>query len=1549
MCRSRSRHGWLLLLLLLPLGLMAQDRDKAARLEMARQRVQAATQTARLQQLSDSLQDLATQQKAEALAWAQANNQPVRQTLEDGTEVELMRLDERGAPVYVATDNLRAAWSDGTARLWASGDLGFSLEGFGMDVGEWDGGAVLATHQEMTGRVTQVDGATSLSNHATHVGGTMIAGGADPMARGMAPQAQLLAYDWNSDDAEMATAAASGLLLSNHSYGFITGWRFNGGNGFWYWYGDVSISTTEDYRFGFYESQAQSWDQIMNNAPYYLILKSAGNDRSDAYSGGHYYINAGSWAYSTASRDPDGGLSGYDCIGGGGVAKNVLTVGAVEQLPGGYTNPGDVAMSTFSGWGPTDDGRIKPDVVNVGVDVYSAQATGTADYASYNGTSMSSPATTGSLLLLQEHYADLNAAFMRASTLKALVVHTADEAGPDDGPDYSHGWGMANAAKAALHISNDGGGHDIVEGTLTNGGTFTRTITSNGVDPVRITLAWNDPAGTPTAPALDPTTPMLVHDLDLRLSDASGTWEPWILDPANPSAAATTGDNFRDNVEQVYAGVLPAGTYTVTVSHKGTLSSSQDFGLIISRSDYPSLLPDCALSRISSFPYTQDFDHWPSNDASFGSCNGSDYTRNCWTNDPGSAAYWMARSVATTSSNTGPASDASGSGMYLYTEASSCFNTYLGLRSPIFDFSGISAPELRFQYHMWGSDMGTLSVEVSTDGGSSWSAPIWSLSGDQGNAWQSATVDLSAYGGSSSVMLRFSGTTGADFQSDIALDEVEIISNSCPAPSGLAVSNVQATQVDLSWSAGGSETAWNVEYGPAGFTLGSGTVVAAGSNPYLLTGLSVATSYEVYLQANCGGGDQSTWVGPVAFTTICGAAVAPWLETFDGSSTPSCWAESGAESWLFSTSAGWAAASAGDYTGNLGNYAWIDGSIPNGTGHTSTLTSIPVDVSALTNPELRFALFSHNNDDFVSYNTLTVEVYDGAAWQTVFTHQGDLGASWTLQSIWLGGLTFSGPAQVRFSIEENGTPSPFYNDLLIDNVELREGPTCPAPSNLTVQGVSNTQLLLDWTPGYSETAWNVAYGPVGFTPGTGTVVAATAHPFTLGGLSSSSSYDVYVQADCGGGDLSTWFGPVAATTAPNNYHYGGGPSGTDPMNLSSDGYRFANSTLLAAAAPDQPAYGFIDPFAGGHTEITTWTSGSDDDGYLLVPDIGFPFEFFGNTYQLNDVYVNTNGVLSFGAPQSSYLLGNNTPPAAGDGSNFIAACWMDLDDDTDGRIFYHSAGGQFIVTWWHYHDYADVNEYITVQLVLFSDGRFELRFNDAESTADDGVYTDILNDALIGAEDATETRGLAYRNDGLRGPLFSSPLAVGFYPASATTFPVELDRFAGEVQPGGNALSWQTLREENHWKFAVERSADGESFAPIGEVMGAGQAHQYAFFDAAPLPLSYYRLKQIDFDGTFRYSSVLRLQRQAHGLAGTLTAYPNPTEGQLTLRYDSPSAGPMTLRLYDLTGRLLRRSQHDLLRGRNQVDLDLADLPGGTYQLEVRTVNQRLRLPIQRQ
>lgn len=160
---------------------------------------------------------------------------------------------------------------------------------------------------------------------------------------------------------------------------------------------------------------------------------------------------------------------------------------------------------------------------------------------------------------------------------------------------------------------------------------------------------------------------------------------------------------------------------------------------------------------VETFPYTESFE----NDL------------NQWLQDDTDDFDWTRRAGPTASGNTGPGSATDGN-TYLYTEASTPYNPAKTARiiSPCFNFSNVSYPKITFSYHMFGANMGSLTLEISTNGGASWTS-LWSRTGDQGNAWNTQTIGLNAYKGGY-VQLRFVGVTGGGFDSDMAIDAISI-------------------------------------------------------------------------------------------------------------------------------------------------------------------------------------------------------------------------------------------------------------------------------------------------------------------------------------------------------------------------------------------------------------------------------------------------------------------------------------------------------------------------------------------------------------------------------------------------------------------------------------------------------------------------------------------------------------------------------------------------------------------------------------------------------
>jgi len=512
-----------------------------------------------------AMRSAGAQQRETLLLLAAREGIPLRREGRNGATMELYDIRD-GVPLYRTTFNRNAAISSGANLL---SPAPFSLDGTGVRVGVWDEGAVRDTHQEFDlARVLKKDGAP-INDHATHVAGTIAAAGVVPTARGMAARVGVDSYDWDDDYIEMtASGAASAgglsaqLPISNHSYGLAFG-----------------LASQYIPWMGRYEDECVAVDDLAAGLPYYQIFWAAGNDQD--------FITF---------------KGGYQSITFNGLAKNILTIGAVnDAVTAGQRDPAKATVSSFSSWGPCDDGRIKPDLVANGVTLNSPIDTSDTSYGTYSGTSMATPSAAGSAALLVQMYArEFGGNLMPASMLKALLIHTADDLGTA-GPDYKFGWGLINVKAAADIIrahKDDPAEPLLFEGQVSSASpSRTVSFTWDGINPIRATLCWTDRAGAAqTAP--DSRTPNLVHNLDVAITapDVTTVHRPFVMPfvgtwtDASMALPATTGLNSTDNVEQVLVPPASArpGVYTLTVSYRGTLvDPSQAYSLVVTGSGAP--------------------------------------------------------------------------------------------------------------------------------------------------------------------------------------------------------------------------------------------------------------------------------------------------------------------------------------------------------------------------------------------------------------------------------------------------------------------------------------------------------------------------------------------------------------------------------------------------------------------------------------------------------------------------------------------------------------------------------------------------------------------------------------------------------------------------------------------------------------------------------------------------------------------------------------------------------------------------------------------------
>lgn len=545
-----------------------------------------------------------------------------------GPLIGLARIS-KGRPVFRETLGLKADQSVHADSVWPGGSTGFDLTADSIYIGIWDAGYPRVTHEDFSDGMggSRVDtlgtnradryiyDSSGVNPHAHDMAGIAAAAGVDPDWRGAAYEARILAYDDTLDLMEMDDASVTyGLKVSNHSYGPANGWgpliAPDSVNLLPSWWGDTTVSEIEDYHRGFYDEESVSWDLFAETHPSFLPVLAAGNDRdttqafpadslhwffSDCTSGPNCY---GGWSMSKDYRLDDDEPNGYDTIlGGMQSSKNPLSVGAVYNLTGhcgAFIGP-ELTMSFYSSWGPTDDGRIKPDVVAPGsrlrVPRYWEDSGGNC---LGSGTSHSAPLVVGEIGLLLEQAKRYPGVLSTAASIKALIIHTATDLG-NTGPDYQFGWGLPDLARAARLIQDDfdaGTGVNVHEDTLLEEATDSYVVLSDGTEPLKATAVWMDPPGTPVSDAsrsipktewLDNDIRMLVDDLDLAIEDGSGPFYPWTLDPSNPTApAARLTRNDLDNVEQVLIDAPDSAIHVVEVSHSAFLDGGeQPYSVIV--------------------------------------------------------------------------------------------------------------------------------------------------------------------------------------------------------------------------------------------------------------------------------------------------------------------------------------------------------------------------------------------------------------------------------------------------------------------------------------------------------------------------------------------------------------------------------------------------------------------------------------------------------------------------------------------------------------------------------------------------------------------------------------------------------------------------------------------------------------------------------------------------------------------------------------------------------------------------------------------------------
>lgn len=425
------------------------------------------------------------------------------------------------------------------------------------------------------------------------------------------------------------------------------------------------------------------------------------------------------------------------------------------------------------------------------------------------------------------------------------------------------------------------------------------------------------------------------------------------------------------------------------------------------------------------------------------------------------------------------------------------------LESPTFDASVITDYiYLSFDHIFFNDDFsgdGSYSVEV-------WDGTSWnSVMGGSGDVSGHVSMDITAdANGASDAQVRF--VWSGDYSYYWVVDNVQIEVVTCVPVTDILIDVVTPTAAGISWTAQGTETSWNIEYGTSGFALGSGTPGTSSTESFTTsTPLTPNTNYDFYVQADCGAGDESPWIGPItAFTGYC---------EFEGMDS---------DYFInnFSTTGG--------ATSNISNLN--SGFSPNGYEDATAMTVSQFEGGPNVNFSVNFGLptYTYGFGIWVDWNDNMVFESSEQMFQSNTGYQEDFTGS------------FGVPVGVAVGNYRMRIMADYWNSSPTDACTLNSGegeaedytfvvvpiPSCLPVSDLETDNETPNSIDITWTPGDSETAWNIEWGVPGFVPGTGTGLDSaqqtSSASFTVGGLDPATVYDIYVQASCSSSDSSYW-------------------------------------------------------------------------------------------------------------------------------------------------------------------------------------------------------------------------------------------------------------------------------------------------------------------------------------------------------------------------------------------------------------------------------------------
>ena len=657
-----------------------------------------------------------------------------------------------------------------------------------------------------------------------------------------------------------------------------------------------------------------------------------------------------------------------------------------------------------------------------------------------------------------------------------------------------------------------------------------------------------------TCPAPTGLTATRLTASSIQLNWTTGGATNWRVEygPAGFINGAGTKINAGTNPFTV-SGLNPSTSYEFRVKDSCSATDVSPWSALASA------MTDCG--PIAS-PWLENFDgpNWVTSPAlqAYGAID------TCWSRPLGTNYWWRPSSGPTptglVANATGPSADhTTGSGKYVHGEALNGSGVAL-LRSPNVLLAGLITPELRFYYHQFGAQIDSLVVKVFRNGAET---RVWGNTQQTASPtapWSEAVVSLASFL-PDTVQVRWYAYRTPNNQNrvDVAIDDVSIANvPACAKPLGLTVTATTQTTGVMTWNPTGAGT-YEVRYGPLGQVPFSGTTVTASTNPFTLTGLSAGAVYAVSVRKVCSTTLQSAWSTIDTLITLCGVVSAPYVENFEvgfdrgpaggqfwnqNSTVGPCWVRTPLSSPappVYHWGGGQGATPtpntgpSNDHTTGLGKYVYTEAGFgnPAGSVRIAYLTSPQILLNGLTAPEIRFWYHMQGT----TIGSLTVEVQTGSVTSPFVPLDSIVGGqanAWLERVVSLSAYV-NQTVSIRFKARTNSSGPPPNSssstraDIAIDDFSVKNAPPCPPPTALSATPLTSTSASISFTNAATGTAI-LEYGPVGFTPGSGTLVSTTSNPHILTGLTQGQSYQVYVFDSCAGGLTSSSFGPVSFST-----------------------------------------------------------------------------------------------------------------------------------------------------------------------------------------------------------------------------------------------------------------------------------------------------------------------------------------------------------------------------------------------------------------------------------